>query len=263
MISWGVARLGVWTCPGGPPRWQMLVSPCLPSPVTFKMWSSISKRSFCTRIQLAPALQRCRGLVLCCSSLVVLHFPWAWQGALGNRFWKPVLGGFWAGRCHQLGAQSKLNTLVPMGGEKRMKLGCRSWMGFYGSCGKIPLPRGWAAHMDDQLHRQQIGFPKGRIVFLPGPFLPGWEMFSSPQTGSVQPLTAQNVSSLEVLWSGGQTPRMGWHRGRWFHTHENTVCKQGMWKNPLHSRFYHIKERKCNSVSSTLLCAGQHGWGDI
>lgn len=56
---------------------------------------------------------------------------------------------------------------------------------------------------------QQIGFPRARIVLLPGPFLPGWEMFSIPWTGSAQPLTAQHMSSLEVLWAWRTNPEDG------------------------------------------------------
>lgn len=56
---------------------------------------------------------------------------------------------------------------------------------------------------------QQIRFPRARIVLLPGPFLPGWEMFSIPWTGSAQPLTAQHVSSLEVLWAWKTNPDDG------------------------------------------------------
>lgn len=53
---------------------------------------------------------------------------------------------------------------------------------------------------------QQIGFPEARIVSC---FLPGWEMFSIPQTGSIQPLTVQPVSSLEVLWIWRTRPADG------------------------------------------------------
>lgn len=139
-----------------------------------------------------------------------------------------------------LGAQSNLKALVLMGCEQRMQLGCRSWVGFYGSRGKILFSGRWAAHTDDQLHlpadrvsRSQDCFP---AFFLDGKCSPSLRLapFSLSQC------------SLCRAWKfygfGGQGLRMGQRRGRWFHTHENTVCKQGMWKTPQHSKFCRVKE---------------------
>lgn len=159
MISWGVAGLEVWTCPGGPPRWQTLVSPCLASPVTFKMWSSSSKRSLCTRVGSAPALQQCRGFsavlgitgggiviisIIIIKIIIIFHGHGKVLLEMGSE-----IPSWVALSCRVL---SSLEALLLMGCEQGMKLGWRSWMGFFGSHGKIPLSRGWAAHTHHQLH---------------------------------------------------------------------------------------------------------------
>lgn len=141
-----------------------------------------------------------------------------------------------------------------MGSGQRMKLGCRSWMGFYGSRGKIPLWRGWAAHTDHQLHLPADRVSQSQDCFPACPFLPRWETFSIPQTGSVQPLTVQHVSSLEVLWIWMQTLRMGWRRGMCFHTHENTVCKQGIASGRAHCTVNFTTSRDENAIVSHPCC---------
>lgn len=134
-----------------------------------------------------------------------------------------------------------------------------SWAGdhewdFMGVMGKSPYREdGLPTHIISSIC-QQIGFPKARIVFLPGPFLPRWETFSIPQTGSVQPLTVQHVSSLEVLWIWMQTLRMGWRRVLCFHTHENTVCKQGIASGRPHCTVNFTTSRDENVIMSHPRC---------
>lgn len=118
-----------------------------------------------------------------------------------------------------LGAQSNLKALVLVGCEQRMKLGCRSWMGFYGSHGKISLSRGWAAHMDDQLHlpadrvsQSQDCSPAWSLSPWMGNVLHplDWLCSASHSTAHVKPGSFMGLEDKPRGWAGaevgGSTP---------------------------------------------------------
>lgn len=163
------------------------------------------QRSFCTRVVCSSSAG---GLALCCSSLVELHLSHGHGKVLletGSE--NPSWVGSELADTTSLGAQSNLKALVLVGCEQRMKLGCRSWVGFNGSQGKIPLSRGWAAHTDDQLH-----LPADRVSQSQDCF-PAWSL--SPWMGNVLHPSdwlcsaSHSTASLEVLWIWRTNPDDG------------------------------------------------------
>lgn len=249
MISWGVTRSEVWTCPGGPGRWQTLVSPCLASPVTFRMRPSSSKRLF----WMSSAVQ---GLVPCCSPPVVLRLSHGHGKVLvetGSE--NPALVGSELAGTPALGAQSNLKALVLVGCETGVTLSCSSWTGFSGCRGKIPPSRRRAVHTDDQLRLSADTVPQGQDCF-PARSLSPWmgnALHRSDWLQSISPCAARAkpgsfMDLEEKLW-GWACTEVGSS-----HPRENDAYKQRMLKTLLHNRFYHVEELKHNSVSATLLC---------